>query len=114
MSEPGRFEKAHSVKIEEETKFLGAFTPDKKMAAGYQLEYWNLTMVRLKGDVVLTVRRPSSFSHYVESKNKREAVWHPGVVSSVRFTHDLWRNFVAGINEANKVFEACDELDNIR
>lgn len=81
------------------------------MAPGFELEFWNLTMVRMKGDVVLTVRLPSEFSHYVETSNGRLAAWHPGAVSSVRFTREAWRTLVDQIGEADKVFQTCDSLD---
>lgn len=101
----------HTLASENDTKLLRAFTPAKTMAPGYELEYWNLTMVRMKGDVVLTVRLPSEFSHYVQTEGGRMAAWHPGAVSSVRFTRELWNSFVAQIADADKVFQAADQLD---
>jgi hypothetical protein len=103
----------HTAAGEKDTTLLRAFTPAKTMAPGFQIEYWNLTMVRMKGDVVLTVSLPSEFSHYVKTERGSLAAWHPGAVSSVRFTRELWNSFVAQIAEADKVFQAADQLDAI-
>ncbi len=101
----------HSLVGEKDTKLLLAHTPAKTMAPGYELEYFNLTMVRRKGDVVLTVRLPSEFSHYEQTDRGKMAAWHPGAVSCVRFGRELWRSFVEQIAAADKVFQACDSLD---
>lgn len=85
----------HTAASEKDTMLLRAFTPAKTMAPGFQIEYWNLTMVRMKGDVVLTVRLPSEFSHYVQTDGGRMAAWHPGAVSSVRFTRESLRRWAA-------------------
>lgn len=104
---------AHSLEGERDSKLLSAFTPARTAAPGFEIEHWNLTMVRMKGDVVLSVRLPSEFSHYVQTAEGRMAAWHPGAVSSVRFTRELWPSFVEQVAEADKVFKACDSLDAI-
>lgn len=90
--------KQHNL-IEIDTKVLFAFTP-----TNYNGDYpwfFNLTMVRLCGDVVLMVRLPTI------------AGGPCGEVASVRFTREMWREFVKSIPAANKVFEATSYLDAI-
>lgn len=84
---------------ETDTKLVGAFTPERY--AGDYPWYWNLTMVRMRGDVVLTVRLPSSFGT------------PPGATASVRFTRQMWESFAERFDAANKVYAACDELDGM-
>jgi len=84
---------------EQDTHLLAAYTPERY--AGDYPEYWNLTMVRMKGDVILTVRLPTSFRQ------------PPGATSCVRFTRELWREFNKQFAKANEVFEAADFLDAI-
>jgi hypothetical protein len=82
---------------ESDTKLLLAYTPERY--AGDFPEYINVTMVRLKGDVVVTVRLPTSFGQ------------PPGEASCVRFTRGMWREFMKQVASANEIFEAADELD---
>ena len=69
--------------------------------------YINFTMVRMKGDVVLTVRAPTD-GDMRGFENRRM-----GETSSVRFTREMWREFVKQVAEANRVWEATDYLDSI-
>jgi hypothetical protein len=82
---------------ETDTHLLDAWTPDRY--AGDYPPYINLTMVRHKGDVIMTVRLPT--------------VWGagPGEDSSIRFTREMWRELARMFPKANEVFSACDELD---
>jgi len=80
-----------------DTKLLAAWTPERY--AGKYPPYINMTMVRMQGDVLLTVRLPTVFAAAA------------GATSSVRFTRETWREFMNLIESANRVFKACDELD---
>lgn len=87
---------------EKDTHLLAAHTPEH-----YYPPYpWyiNFTMVRMKGDVVLTVRAPT-----VTDVEPRQM----GETSSVRFTREMWREFVKQVEVANKVWEATDYLDGL-
>ena len=77
------------------------FTHTTTNYAGSYPPYINLTMIRMKGDVVLTVRLPTVFGA------------PPGQTSSVRFTRDMWRDFIKGIEKANTIYEAADFLDGV-
>lgn len=91
-------ETAHQLQPREtDTLLLDAHTPE--FYAGHYPPYINLTMVRMKGDVVLTVRAPSV--HGAPA----------GETSSVRFTRELWREFVESVARADKKFQAADFLD---
>ncbi len=92
-------EKTHDLVNEKDTKLLCAYTPQRY--AGEYPEFFNITMVRLDGDVVLTVRLPTKAGH------------PPGSTSSVRFTRDMWKRFMEQIGKANEQYEACDFLDSI-
>jgi hypothetical protein len=95
----------HDLKpTETDTQVLAAFTP-----TGYVPPYpWyvNFTMVRLKGDVLLTVRAPTVLPSDMRMEGRQ-----PGETRSVRFTREMWREFVKQVAEANRVWEACDSLD---
>lgn len=87
---------------EKDTHVLAAYTPEH-----YYPPYpWyiNFTMVRMKGDVVLTVRAPT-----VTDVDPRQM----GETASVRFTRDMWREFVKQVEKANTCWEAADYLDSI-
>lgn len=84
---------------ETDTKLLSAWTPS--FYAGSHPPFINLTMVRMKGDIVLTVRLPTVHGA------------PPGATSSVRFTREMWRDFLKASAEANQVYEACDALDGV-
>lgn len=85
---------------ETDLHLLAAHTPTHY--AGDYPPIINLTMLRMKGDVVLAVRAPTV--HGAPA----------GDCASVRFTREQWRDFVAlVVDPANKVFEACDSLDAI-
>lgn len=93
----------HQLAPSEDTKLLAAFTPSDYIPP-YPW-YINLTMVRLNGDVVLTVRAPTGGD--MRGFESRRC----GDTSSVRFTRDMWREFVKQVAEANVVWEATDYLD---
>lgn len=78
---------------------LAAYTPTHY--SGEYPPYFNLTMVRMKGDVLLTVRLPAGRGN------------PPGDATNVRFTREMWKEFVSQITEANKVYEAADYLDSL-
>lgn len=89
-----------------------AFTPketDRHLLSAYTStnyygdypDYFNLTMLRMDGSVVLTVRLPTVFGA------------PEGATATVRFKRELWREFVKAIPAANKVYEAADFLDCI-
>ena len=82
---------------ETDTKLLAAHTPTHY--AGDYPPYMNLTMVRIHGSVILTVRGPSF------------AGAPAGDVGCVRFTREQWRDFVALIETANTMWAATDSLD---
>ena len=84
---------------ETDTHLLCAYTPG--LYAGHYPWYFNLTMIRMQGDVILTVRLPTVYGA------------GPGDTSSVRFTRDMWEEFYKNVERANKVFEATDYLDSI-
>jgi hypothetical protein len=78
-------------------KLLGAWTG----VAHLYPPLWNAKIVRSCGDVVLTVRSPAP-------EPATEGSW-----STVRFTREMWREFMAKVNEINKVAEAADYMDGI-
>ena len=83
--------------MSDDTKLLAAWTPESY--AGDFPPYINLAMVRLAGDVILTVRMPTVGGG------------PPGNTSTVTFTRDMWKEFVMLMRDAEKVYEACDFLD---
>jgi hypothetical protein len=85
---------------EKDTCVLAAFTP-----VNYTPPYpWyiNFTMVRLQGDVVLTIRAPT---------NWKAEPRQPGETASLRMNREMWRQFVQEVAKANQQFEAADALD---
>jgi hypothetical protein len=86
---------------EKDTHLLLAYTPTHYIPP-YPW-YINLTMLRNQGDVVLTVRAETN-----HKKEPREM----GETSSVRFTREMWRQFVKDIEAANRIYEATDYLDS--
>ncbi len=89
----------HSVKSDErDTCLLEAWTATSY--PGDYPPYFNFTMVRMRGDVVLTVRLPTAFGQ------------PPGATSSVRFTREMWKEFVKALLSADRVFAAKDFLDS--
>lgn len=83
---------------EADTALLVAYTPT--LYPGERPWYFNLTTLRNSGDVVLTVRAP----HYPGKNNS-------GETSSVRFTRDMWEEFVKHLPEGTKMYEAIQFLD---
>jgi hypothetical protein len=82
---------------ETDTKMLAAWTAERY--PGDYAPYFNLTMVRHQGDLVLTVRLPTVYGA------------PPGAVSRVRFNREMWKEFMKIVASADTVFKACDELD---
>jgi hypothetical protein len=82
---------------ETDTKMLAAWTAERY--PGDYAPYFNLTMVRHQGDLVLTVRLPTVYGA------------PPGAVSRVRFNREMWKEFMKIVDPADRVFKACDELD---
>jgi hypothetical protein len=89
---------------ETDTKYLAAHTPFSYVPP-YPW-YINFTMVRMKGDVILTVRAPTILPPSMAMEGRL-----PGEMQSVRLTREMWREFVKQVAEANRVWEACDALD---
>jgi len=83
---------------EHDAHLLGAWTPASQ---GGPPPYINATMIRRKGDVVLTVRLP------------HPAFGVEGATSCVRFTRETWRAFVEIFPEIVKVAKATDYLDGL-
>ena len=58
-------------------------------------QYFNATMVRMKGHVILSMRL------------------HGGACSSVRFTREAWNEFAKEFEAMNRKYQAADDLDAI-
>lgn len=96
VSESGHEPNPHSfAPTETDTKLLHAWTG----VAYLYPPLWNLTMLRMAGDVVLTVRLPAPEPRTM------------GAFSSVRFTREMWREFARQLPEFMKVYDAADYLD---
>ena len=84
--------------MSDDRKLLAAWTP--QIYSGAFPPYINLTMVRLKGDVVITARAPTTYGG------------PPGNTSSITLTREAWRALLRILDDAEKVYEACDFLDS--
>lgn len=85
-------EKPHALQASETDKhLLGAWTG---FEASYP-QFYNATMVRMKGDVILSIRL------------------HGGAFSTVRFTRPMWNEFAKEFEAMNRIYQACDSLDAI-
>lgn len=83
---------------ETDTMLLWAHT-----ATGYANYPWylNLTMSRHAGHVLITARLPTPDGKAA------------GSTSCVRFTREMWREFMEAVEAADKRFKAADDLDSI-
>lgn len=88
----------HQQPNETDTLCVGAWTPPGP--GGNPPPYINATMIRMKGDLILTVRLP------------HPAYMVQGEASCVRFTRETWRAFLELLPEITRRYEAADFLDS--
>jgi len=91
---------------ETDVKLLAAHTPTSYVPP-YPW-YVNFTMVRMKGDVVLTVRAETVLPPSMAMEGRE-----PGETRSIRLTREMWPEFVKMVKEADVIWRACDNLDGI-